>query len=51
MSAEVAGEVNPGEEASPTSRTEVGKGRDICASRSDFPHLAFLLGMLYTLLP
>ena len=46
MSPEVAGEANPGKEASP-SRTKVGRGCDVGAGRSDLPHLAFLLGMLY----
>ena len=46
----MAGVANPGKEASPTSRTEMGRGCDVGAGHSDLPHLAFLLCMLCTLL-
>ena len=49
MSQKVAGEANPGKEASPTGWTEVGRGCDVGAGPSDLLHLRFLLGMLYTL--
>ena len=45
----MAGEANPDKEASPTSRTVVGRGCNVGAGRSDLPHLAFLLSKLYKL--
>ena len=50
MSPKVAGVANLGKDASSTSRTEVGRGCDVAAGRSDLPHLAVLLGMLFMLL-
>ena len=43
MGPEVADEANPGEEASPTGRTEVGRGRAVGAGGSGLACCTFLL--------
>ena len=46
MRPEVAGDADPGKEAPPTDRTEVGRGCAVGAGSSGLLHLAFLLGLL-----
>jgi len=46
MRPEVAGDADPGKEAPPTDRTDVGRGCAVGAGSSGLPHLAFLLGLL-----